>query len=383
MLNGYVVSAVGVFAGFGAPDDLCGNAEGFAVCDDAPGCIGIAVDLHAVPHVVDAEHLLVARAAGRLNGLEDRGDGEEVVLDVVHPSAEANALGLAATRAVDHAMDAFAGFGEKFLDNGRVGASRTQQGLAHRHVRVGEQVVHLVRAAIEVLLIGREVDGFRVFLQVVGAEQVMPGTGQAIAADAGVCKSLVIGLAGGGETDDGEAGLDVGVIDDIGAIHDDDGAGIDGDGACQVADIGRFAPAAVDADPVFTECSEEVFGARNQLAECFARDSAGVPINRAGNEDAIDCADAEQVVNIHDEAVLRRFAEGAGIASLTVVQVGESALRAGAVGVDNVTLGVVARQDVRTDFAKGTGEDATVEVVDDGVDFGLGGGDASLGVAIL
>ncbi len=170
MLNRYVVAAVGVFAGFGAPDDLCGDAEGFAVCDDAPGCIGIAVDLHAVPHVVDAEHLLVARAAGRLNGLEDRGDGEEVVLDVVHPGAEANALGLAAAGAVHHAMDALAGFGEELFDYGRVGTSRTQQGLAHRHVRVGEQVVHLVRAAIEVLLIGREVDGFRVFLQIVGAE---------------------------------------------------------------------------------------------------------------------------------------------------------------------------------------------------------------------
>ena len=235
-------------------------------------------------------------------------------------------------------MDALAVFGEEFFDNWRVGASRTQQGLAHRHVRVGEQVVHLIMAAVEILLVGREVDGFWVFLQIVGAEQVMPGTCQAIAADARVCKSLVLGLTGGGETDDGEAGLDVGVIDDIGAIHDDDGAGIDGNGACQVADIGRFAPAAVDADPVFTECGEEVFGARNQLAECLAWDSAGVPINRAGNEDAIDCADAEQVVDIHDEGILSDTFPHGDVSCFFPVHVCQRRLRTRAIGMHHKAM---------------------------------------------
>jgi hypothetical protein len=64
------------------------------------------------------------------------------------------------------------------------------------------------------------------------------------------------------------------------------------------------------------------------------------------------------------------------------VQVSEGALGARTVGVDNVTLICAAGKDVGTDLAKSTGKYATVKVVYDGVDFGLGGGDAALGVTI-
>ena len=77
-------------------------------------------------HVVDAEHFLVAGAAGLLDGLEDRRDGQEVVLDVVHSGAKANTLGLAAAGAVHHAVDAVAVLGEQFFDDGCVGAGGAQ-----------------------------------------------------------------------------------------------------------------------------------------------------------------------------------------------------------------------------------------------------------------
>jgi hypothetical protein len=102
----------------------------------------------------------------------------------------------------------------------------------------------------------------------------------------------------------------------------------------------------------------------------------------AGNEDAVDRADAEQVVDVHDQTVLCGLAEACWVAGLFVVQIGEGRFGAGAVGVNNVTLVGIAGEDVGADLAKGTGEDAAVELVHDGVDFGLGGGDTALGVAI-
>ena len=77
------------------------------------------------------------------------------------------------------------------------------------------------------------------------------------------------------------------------------------------------------------------------------------------------------------------LAEACRVAGLFVVQVGEGRLGAGAVGVDNITLVGIAGEDVGTDLTERTGKDAAVELVHNGVDFGLGGGHAALGVAIL
>ncbi|MFT5826341.1 MAG: hypothetical protein ACI8ZW_001852, partial [Yoonia sp.] len=302
--DGDVVLAVGLLRGFGAADDLRGNTEGFALGDDAGCGCWFAEDFHAVSHVVNAEHFFGAGAAGLLDRFENRWDRQEVVFDMVYACAEADALGLAAAGAVHHAVDACAVFSEELLDDRRIGASRAHDGVADSHVGLGQHVGHLVRAAVEILLVGGWIDGLGIFLEIVRAEQIVAGAGQAVAADAGIFESLVGGLASGGEADDGEAGLDVGIIDHVFAVHDDDCARIDGDGAGEVTDISCFAAAAMDADAVVAQGGEEVFGARNELAECFAGNGAGITVDGAGNEDAVDRTDAEQVVDVHDEAVL-------------------------------------------------------------------------------
>ena len=380
--DSHMILAVGLLCGFGASDDLCGNAKGFALGDDAGSGFRLAEDFHAVPHVIDAEHLFGAGAAGLLNRFEDRRDRQEVVLDVVDACAETDALGLAAAGAVHHPVDAFAVFGEELLDDRCVSAGRAHDRVADCHVGVGQHVGHLVGTAVKVLLVSGRIDGLGIFLEVVRAEQIVAGTGQAVAADAGILERLVSGLAGRGEADDGEAGLDVGIINHVFAIHDHDCAGIDSDGAGEVADVGCFAAAAVHTDAVVAQGGEEVFGAGNELAECLAGDGAGVAVDCAGDKDAVDRADAEQVVDIHDEAVLGGLAEACRVAGLFVVQVSEGRLGAGAVGVNDVTLVGIASQDVGTDLAKRAGKDAAVELIHDGVDFGLGRGDAALGVAI-
>ncbi len=210
----------------------------------------------------------------------------------------------------------------------------------------------------------------------------MAGAGQAVAADAGVFESLVVGLAGRGEADDREAGLDLGVVDHIGTVHHHHGAGVDGHGAGEVAHVGGFAASTVHPDSVFAQSGEEVFGAGNELAQCFAGNGARVAVDGAGDQDAVDRAHAEQVVDVHDQAVLGGLAEAFGGASFLVVQVSERALGAGAVGVNDVTLVGATGQDVGADFTESARKDATVQIVDHCVDFGFRGRDAALGVAI-
>ena len=138
----------------------------------------------------------------------------------------------------------------------------------------------------------------------------------------------------------------------------------------------------MDANSVFTKSAKEVLGAGDELAQCFARNGSGVAVNCAGNKNAVNRADAEQVVDVHYEAVLRGLTEARGVTRFAIVQVGEGALGARAVGVDNITLIRSAGEDVRADLTKRSGKYTTVKIVHDGVYFGLRGGDAALGVAI-
>ena len=52
-------------------DDLGWDAKGFALGDNASGGFGFAVDIHAVAHIVDAEHFFVGSVAGFLDGFEN------------------------------------------------------------------------------------------------------------------------------------------------------------------------------------------------------------------------------------------------------------------------------------------------------------------------
>ena len=168
--DGDMILAVGLLGGFGAANDLRGYAEGFALCDDAGGGFRLAEDFHAVAHVIHAEHLFGAGATGLLNRFENRWDRQEVVLNVVDAGAEADALGLPSARAVHHAVDAVAVFGEELLDDRCVSASRAHDRVADCHIGVGQHIGHFVRAAVEILLVGRGIDGLGIFLEVVRAE---------------------------------------------------------------------------------------------------------------------------------------------------------------------------------------------------------------------
>ena len=118
------------------------------------------------------------------------------------------------------------------------------------------------------------------------------------------------------------------------------------------------------------------------MAQCFARNGSGVAVNCARNKNAIDSADAKQIVDVHYEAVLCGLTKARGVTCLAIVQVGESAFGARTVGVDNITLIRSAGEDVCADLTKRSRKYTTVKIVHDGVYFGLRGRDAALGVTI-
>ena len=70
---------------------------------------GSPIDLHSVPHIIDAEHFLVACITTFWIVLKI-GDRQEVVFNVMHARTKADALSLATTRAVNHTVDAVAIF---------------------------------------------------------------------------------------------------------------------------------------------------------------------------------------------------------------------------------------------------------------------------------
>ena len=79
-----------------------------------------------MPHIIDAEHFLVACITGFLDRFKDWRNRQEVVFNVMHTRAEADALRLTTARAVNHTVDAASIFSEQLLDDGSVGTSRTK-----------------------------------------------------------------------------------------------------------------------------------------------------------------------------------------------------------------------------------------------------------------
>ena len=83
----------------------------------------------------------------------------------------------------------------------------------------------------------------------------------------------------GGDADDDEARDDVRGVHDFGPVEDRGGGGIHGQRGREVADVGRLAAARGDAEALFAQHGEHVFGAVDKLREDCARDGLGVAVD--------------------------------------------------------------------------------------------------------
>ena len=200
---------------------------------------------------------------------------------------------------------------------------------------------------------------------------------EAVAAHAAVVLRLVGCLAVGGEAYDDISGVDVCVVDDVGTAHAGGDGGVDDDGANKVAYVGCFAACEVDANAQVAHLLEELLGAVDNGADDLAGYEVLVAANGGGEQYVVDGTHAKQVVEVHDYGVDGDAFPHAHVASLFPVEIGERRFGAGAVGVHDVAVVVVAPEIVGDDFAEGFREEPFVDVFDGVVYVFFRGGDSA------
>ena len=363
--------------GFDVADDLGVDVEAAGDVDDALCGVGVGVYLHAVAHVEDFVHFFPVGAALVVNHTEEWRDGEEVVFDDVEVVDEVEDLGLRAAAAVYHAADGGTVLVEDAADDGGVGASGGEDHLAGIDPGDFGGVGEAAAAAVDYLGGQVVVEGHGIVLGVEFGEDIVSGGGEAVAAHATVVGSLVGGLTVGGEADDDVAGMDVGIVDNVGTAHACGDGGVDDDGAHEVADVGGLATGEVDADAEVAHLLQELFGAVDDGTDDFAGDEVLVASDGGGKEYVVDGTDAEEVVEVHDDGVDGNAFPDGEVAGFPPVEVGEGGLGAGPVGVHDVAVVGAATEDVGDDFAEGLREEAFVDVADGVVNVFFGGGDSA------
>ena len=99
------------------------DVERFRNLDDLLGNLRTNVDFHAVSHVEYLVHFLPVGTRALVDGTEEWGYGEHVVLDDAAVVADkVQHLGLSATCAMYHTVNLWAQLVKQFLDDGRLGA---------------------------------------------------------------------------------------------------------------------------------------------------------------------------------------------------------------------------------------------------------------------
>ena len=192
----------------------------------------------------------------------------------------------------------------------------------------------------------------------------MPCGGQSVAAHAAVVFLFIRGLAITCETHDDVARADVGVVYHVAALHAAGHGRVHDDGAHQVAHVGRLAARGIDAHAHPAQFGQQLVRAVDDGGDDLARHQQLVAPDGAGHEDVIHRAHAKQVVNVHDQGVLRDAFPHAEVARLPPVEVGQRGLGARAVGVHDVAILRVSAQYVGDNLAESPREDALVDVLD-------------------
>ena len=105
------------------------------------------------------------------------------------------------------------------------------------------------------------------------------------------------------------------------ALHHGDRAAVHDDRTREVAHVRRFAAAGIDFNAEFSEFCEEVLRAQNKLRKSLARKIPGVAVYGVGKQNALDRADAEKVVYVHHDGILRDSPEYRCVARFPVLEV--------------------------------------------------------------
>ena len=96
-----------------------------------------------------------------------------------------------------------------------------------------------------------------IFLSQILCEDIVAGTCQSVAAHATIVLMLISSLPRGTETHNDITRTDVGIVDDILALHAASDSGVNDDGTYQIADICSFTTGCIYAYTHFTEFGQQ------------------------------------------------------------------------------------------------------------------------------
>ena len=204
----------------------------------------------------------------------------------------------------------------------------------------------------------------RIVLSEILGEYIVAGRGQTVATHTAVVLLLVSSLTGRRKTYDNIAWADVGIVDDIAALHAAGYGRVNDDGTNQVAYIGSLTAGRIDAYTHLAHLVEQVVGTIDDSRDHLARDEHLVAADGRANEDVIYGTHAEQVVGIHHDSILSDTLPYREVASLLPVHVCQARLGTCTVGMHDVTILWVASQDIRDNLAESLWEDTLVDVLD-------------------
>ena len=158
--------------------------------------------------------------------------------------------------------------------------------------------------------------------------------------------------------------MDMGIVHHIGTLHAGGDGGVHDDGAHQVSHVGSLAAGQVDADAEVSHLLQELLCAVDNGADNFAGNQVFVAPDSGGEEDVVDRAHAQQVVQIHHHRVDGDAFPHAHVARFLPVQIGQRRLGAGAVSVHDVAVGGVATHEIGYNLAERLWEKTLVDVLD-------------------
>ncbi len=205
----------------------------------------------------------------------------------------------------------------------------------------------------------------------------MPWAGQPVTSHASIVPIFVGRLTEWCQTDDQVAGLDV-YVDDIRFFYSAGQRVVDGDGSYQITDVSGLSAGGVNVDAEFTHFCAEFFSAVDDGSDDFSRNQVFVPSDGRGKQHGHFCrSDTDEVVQIHDDAILRDSFPDGHITGLFPVDVGKRCFCACTVSMDDVAVFRIACEHVGDDLAECFGEYPFVDLFDRSMDLFLVGGDTS------
>ena len=208
------------------------------------------------------------------------------------------------------------------------------------------------------------VETFGIALCQVFSKDIVARRRESVAAHSAIVGGFVRGLSRRREAHDDVAGTDVGIVDDVASFHATSHRAIYNNRAHQVAHIGSFAAGCVDAHAHFAQLREQLVRAVDDGTDHLAGNEHFVAANGRRHQDIVDRPDTQQIVCVHNEGILRDSFPHRQVAGLFPVEIGQTRLGSGAVGVHNVAIVRVAAEDVGNDFTESLRKQSFVDVAD-------------------